>query len=86
MILFSCHNFFIKSEGKRMAFFDQRTECKNKQMKKVRVPSLQGGSDRRIYVNGQNSGYYLGDGNNKIYRSGSEVSSLSVEEFAKQKL
>lgn len=69
-----------------MAFFDRRTECKNNQMKKVRVPSLQGGTDRNIYVNGSQTGYYLGNRNNKIYRAGSEVSSLSVEEFAKQNL
>jgi hypothetical protein len=69
-----------------MAFFDKRTECKNKQMKQVRVPSLQGGTDRNIYVDRAKSGYYLGDSNNIIYRSGSKVSTLSVEEFAKQAL
>jgi hypothetical protein len=86
MIKLLCHNFLLTIGGEVMAFFDKRTECKNKQMKQVRVPSLQGGTDRYIYVNRSQSVYYLGDSNNIIYRSGSEVSTLSVKDFAKQAL
>lgn len=69
-----------------MAFFDENIECSDKVKKRVRVPGQQGQSDRNIYVNGKNSGYYLGSGNDKIYRSGSEVSSSSIRNFAKQSL
>jgi hypothetical protein len=69
-----------------MAFFDDTIECKNRVNKKVRVPGQQGQSDRNIYVNGSKSGFYLGDGNNKIYRNGQYKSSSSIPEFAKQNL
>ena len=69
-----------------MAFFDRRIECANKITKHIRVRSEQGGADRRIYVNCSDSGYYLGNGNNRIYSSGREVSSSSIPEFAKQNL
>lgn len=67
-----------------MAFFDGTLECQKKIMKRVRIPSLRGGSDRTIYVNGNSSGYRLGNHNDEIYTlSGKYVSSLSLVEFAK---
>jgi len=69
-----------------MAFFDRSIECANKIQKRIRVPSEQGGTDRNIYVNNSYSGYYLGNGNNKIYKNGREVSSSSIPDFAKQNL
>lgn len=67
-----------------MAYFDESVQCSDGKTKRVRVPSLQGGTDRNIYVNGNNSGYYLGQKNNRIYKSGREVSSLPLKEFAKE--
>ncbi|MDP3380223.1 MAG: hypothetical protein Q8S84_01380 [bacterium] len=62
-------------------------ETSDKSKKNIRVPSNQGGSDRTIYVNGSNSGYRLGNGNNHIYTSGGrEVSKASIKDFVKQML
>ncbi len=70
-----------------MAFIDEIMETSDKTKKKIRVPSNQGGTDRTIYVNGNNSGYRLGNGNNHIYTSGGrEVSKSSLKDFAKQML
>jgi hypothetical protein len=68
-----------------MAFFDDVIETSNGTKKRVRVPGLQGASDRIIYVNENCSDYKLGTGNNFIYnrRSGAEVSRLGLKEFAK---
>ena len=43
---------------------------------RVRVPSVQGGADRTIYINGSDSGYKLGNSNDQVYtKHGREVSS-----------
>lgn len=70
-----------------MAFFDRNIECSDGSKKRVHVRGDKGASDRNIYVNGSSSGYRLGNGNNKIYTtSGREVSSASIQDFAKQSL
>lgn len=70
-----------------MAFFDKPDViCSDGKPKRVRVPSNKGGTDRSIYVNGNDSGYYLGQGNDYIYRGGSLVSKASIPDFAKQLL
>jgi len=69
-----------------MAFFDENIECMNGSKKRVRVPSNKGGSDRNIYVNGNTKGYYLGQHNDYIYKSGKEVSTAPIRDFAKQNL
>ena len=68
-----------------MTHFDDVIETSNRTRKRVRVPGLQGASDRIIYVNGNCSEYKLGSRNNFIYnrKSGAEVSRLSLKEFAK---
>jgi hypothetical protein len=73
-------------EGIIMAYFDDNIECMNKKYKQVRVPSNKGGSDRNIYVNGNNSGYYLGKNNDTIYHCGKEVSTAPIRDFVKQNL
>ncbi|MDD4151679.1 MAG: hypothetical protein PHR68_03630 [Candidatus Gracilibacteria bacterium] len=68
-----------------MAHFDGRLEDSSGNMVDIRVPSLQGGTDREIYKNGNATGYRLGDSNNEIYTtSGRHVSDLSLKEFVKQ--
>lgn len=70
-----------------MAFIDENMETSDKSKKRIRVPSHRGGSDRTIYVNGNNSGYRLGNGNDYIYTSsGRQVSTASIRDFAKQML
>ena len=70
-----------------MAFIDEFMETSDKTKKKIRVPGCRGGTDRTIYVNGNSSGYRLGNENDKIYTlSGREVSELPVKDFAKQML
>lgn len=69
-----------------MAFIDDMMETSDGTRKRVKVPSNQGGTDRRIYVNGNCNGYYLGDKNDYIYKSGREVSTASIKQFAKQVL
>jgi len=68
-----------------MAFFDDRIITSDGTKKRIRVPSLSGGTDRTIYVNGNSSNYRLGNNNNVIYNkvSGREVSTLPLKEFAK---
>lgn len=70
-----------------MAFIDEFMETSDKSRKKIRVPGRRGETDRTIYVNGNSSGYRLGNENDKIYTlSGREVSDLSVKDFARQML
>lgn len=71
-----------------MAFIDTMMETSNGSMKKIKVPSSQGGTDRIIYVNGSDSGYRLGNSNDYIYnhRSGEQVSTASIKAFVKQML
>jgi hypothetical protein len=70
-----------------MAFIDEMMKTSDGSKKRIRVPSLKGGTDRIIYVNGNNSGYRLGNENDKIYTSsGREVSTASIKEFAAQML
>jgi hypothetical protein len=68
-----------------MAHFDERIEDSNGNIVQIRVPSLQGGTDRTIYVNENATKYCLGKNNDKIYnqRSGSEVSELPLKKFVK---
>ena len=67
-----------------MAYFEGKLETTNG-TKTVKVPSQQGGSDRTIYLNGSDTGYKLGNNDNKIYKkaSGQQVSSLALKDFAK---
>lgn len=65
-----------------MAFLDEYFKKKDGSRVKVRIPSSQGGSDRNIYFNGSSKGYYLGNSNDYVYKSGSEVS-RNVKEFIK---
>ncbi|MGE4444437.1 MAG: hypothetical protein AB7E37_05600 [Candidatus Altimarinota bacterium] len=51
--------------------------------KRIRVPSAQGGTDRTIYVNGSDSGYKLGQNNDRVYtKHGREVSGF-LKDFVK---
>lgn len=68
-----------------MAYIDDYYDCAGNTRKKIRVPSEQGGSDRRVYVNGNDSGYYLGNNNDRVYKGGSEVAKDLVS-FAKNRL
>ncbi len=70
-----------------MAYIDTTFECSGKTNKTIRVPSGQGGSDRTIYVNGADSGYRLGNSDDKVYhkRSGN-LSSSNLKDFAKASL
>ncbi|MDF1682829.1 MAG: hypothetical protein P1U46_03845 [Patescibacteria group bacterium] len=63
-----------------MAAINDYYDDSNKKRVKVKVPSEQGGTDRKVYVNDVNTGYYLGQKNNKVYRAGSERYS-SIENF-----
>jgi len=56
-----------------MAFIDETMKTGSGEKVHVRVPSSQGGADRNVYINGNNSGYYLGSFNNRVYRFGREV-------------
>lgn len=56
-----------------MAFIDMMMENGSGKKIHVRVPSDQGGTDRNVYIGGRLSGYYLGNGNNCVYKSGSYV-------------
>lgn len=69
-----------------MAYIDEDMETSNGSKKRIRVPSAKGGSDRTIYINGSNSGYKLGQGNDTVYtKHGREVSS-SLRDFVKNVL
>ena len=69
-----------------MAYIDENMETSNGSKKQIRVPSGKGGTDRTIYVNGSNSGYKLGQGNDSVYtQHGREVSS-SLKDFVKNVL
>jgi len=68
-----------------MAFIDVMMETSDGTKKRVKVPSNMGGTDRRIYVNGNCSGYKLGNNNDIIYSvNGREVSTASIKQFVKQ--
>lgn len=68
-----------------MAHFDGPLENSKGNIINIRVPSLQGGTDRNIYKNGDSTGYRLGDGDNEIYtESGRHVSELPLKEFVKE--
>lgn len=54
-------------------FFEDRLETGSGEKVKIRVPSARGGTDRTIYKNGVDSGYYLGDNNDHVYRNGQHV-------------
>lgn len=56
-----------------MAFIDEMMETASGRKVRVRVPSEQGGADRNVYIDGRTSGYYLGNGNNHVYKAGSYV-------------
>jgi hypothetical protein len=56
-----------------MAFIDETMTNSKKERVRVRVPSLQGGADRTVYIDGNDSGYYLGQKNNCVYRNGRHV-------------
>lgn len=59
-------------------FFEDRLETASGERVKIRVPSAQGGTDRTIYKNGIDSGYYLGDSNDHVYRNGHHVADCLV--------
>lgn len=65
---------------------DTYMETSNGSKKRIRVPSSQGGADRTIYVDGRNSGYKLGQQNDRVYtQNGREVSD-SLKDFVKNVL
>lgn len=68
-----------------MAYIDTSMKTSNGSTKQIKVPSDRGGSDRTIYVNGNNSGYRLGNNDDFVYKisSGSKVSTASLESFVK---
>ena len=55
------------------AFIDETMETASRKKVHVRVPSDQGGTDRNVYIGGRLSGYYLGNGNNNVYKNGNYV-------------
>lgn len=63
-----------------MAAIDTNMKTSNGDTVRVKVPSSKGGSDRRIYINGGDSGFKLGVSNDKVYSNGSEVSK-SLKDF-----
>jgi hypothetical protein len=63
-------------------FFEDRLETSSGEKVKIRVPSAQGGTDRTIYKNGIDSGYYLGNGNDHVYRNGQYVAD-NLKDFVK---
>jgi len=69
-----------------MAYINDTFETSNGSKVQVRVPSSQGGSDRIIYVKGNNSGYKLGNQNDEVYNisSGSQAYK-SIKDFIKNK-
>lgn len=69
-----------------MAAIDENMKTSDGTKKRIRVPSQQGGTDRTIYVNGSNSGYRLGDGNNEVYTSGGRHVSKSLKDFVELNL
>lgn len=56
-----------------MAFIDETMKTASGKKVQVRVPSHQGGTDRTVYIDGRNSGYYLGNRNNCVYKGGNFV-------------
>lgn len=66
-----------------MACIDEYMETSDGSKKKIRVPSPRGGSDRTIYVNDRDSGYRLGDNNDKVYTHGKREVSSSLKDFVR---
>lgn len=56
-----------------MAFIDEIMKTGTGKKVHVRVPSHQGGTDRTVYIDGCATAYYLGRGNNEVYRAGNHV-------------
>lgn len=65
-------------------YFEDRLETSSGEKVKIRVPSAQGGTDRTIYKSGIDSGYYLGDSNDHVYRNGQYVAD-NLRDFVKMR-
>ena len=69
-----------------MAYINEYMETSDGTQKMIKVPSAQGGADRTIYVNGSNSGYRLGNGNNMVYTSAGREVARSLKDFVRERL
>jgi len=69
-----------------MSVINEMMETSDKSKKRIKVVSPQGGTDRTIYVNDRDSGYRLGDSNDRVYTHSKREVSSSLKDFVRLNL